>query len=248
MLLPDCAAILPMSIGAWLSKTRKIEFGAAEDGGRRRLRERKCDAQRFAVAADLGDDRRRSIGRRRRCHVLCLMRRDGGGRAQFLRQGRRLGWRCCWLFRWRWCGFGGFCRRGGLDQLCKRRRFGRRSHFLRDKRHKRRSLLCHASRGRGQLLGRIRFAFGMGADRLNIHDVVVVLAERADVDLANEFELHRGSIAARLRSRRRRSSAAAPPVHRQDRSAAAPRTSSSSCRRCARPRPRSAPAGRTCSA
>ena len=64
---------------------------------------------------------------------------------------------------------------------------------------RRRTLLGRRRRERGDLCGRIGRALGARTDRLDIDDVTVVLAERADVDLADEFELHRRVVGARLR-------------------------------------------------
>ena len=50
----------------------------------------------------------------------------------------------------------------------------------------------------GQFLGLVRLSLGALADRPNIDDVVVVLAEGADIDLADEPELHRCAVGARL--------------------------------------------------
>ena len=175
--------------------------GAAEHRGRRRHDKREGQAQRLALAAHVDHDRRCGIGYQRLC-VLRLARRDGGGRVGRLRQRHALR---PWLRSdgtRRQCGGLVGSGRGSFG------RFDRRS--LRFLRRARRRL-----RGRGAMFaqrgsegGRLGFlqlghSFAAWRDRHDIDDVIVVLAERADIDLADEVETHRDGIAACARLDRR---------------------------------------------
>ena len=177
--------------------------GTAEHRGRRGLREWKRDVQRLAMAADLCHDGSRSVRRACGFHLFGLARRNGLGRAWCF---GRAGWlrRCA--------SREGGCLGRGLDRLDGRRGFGSLRLRLRQSRGRllARRLRCRrraaAFPGPGSQRGDLRRrvgALGARTDRLHVDDVVVVLAERADVDLADKFELHRRGIAARLRVDRR---------------------------------------------
>ena len=209
---------------------------APEHRGRRRRREREGQPHRVALPAHVDHHRRRRVGWRApactssRAGIVAgglggrlggstgapragLVGRDDAcrGRGGLFGTGRG-GFRGLCGFRRLAATCAGFAASAGLAAPA--RRAAAQARALLGQRRDRRNT------GRG-----FRLAVGARLDRLDIEDVVVVLAERAHVHLADELEVHQRGVLAGLGVDRRRSSAAARPARRRDRSAAAPRTS-----------------------
>ena len=158
---------------------QRDRIGTAEHGGRGRNGERKGQPHRFTLAAHLDDDRRCRIGRQRglvscvsRAGMVAAVRRVREAacapRSLQARPGSGTTWQVSRYWRFRlWpaserFGSAGFCGDG-----C--------------------AFSASATTGAGGV-GLAGVGFPARSQRHDVDDVIVVLAERAYVDLADEFE------------------------------------------------------------